>query len=260
MRSERLVLAAGLVIAIGAMAGDLAPVRVTALQGVTYHVQGIERDETHLWVTSVDKDRHKGYLHEFSLPGGRHVRTVDVTVGEQYHAGGIAADGGSVWIPVAEYRRASSSVIQKRNLRTLELESQFAAGDHIGCIAVVPDGLLGGNWDTRDLYLWDRTGRLLRKVANPTENRYQDMKFEGGRLVGSGLLAGGSGAIDWLEYPSLRLLRRVAMGRSDRGVVYTNEGMTIRGDRVFLLPEDGPSRLFEFLAPAAGQAARAPGY
>src|SRR5262249_54986516 len=134
-----------------------------------------------------------------------------------------------------------------RNLRTLELETQFAADDHIGCIAATPDGLIGGNWDTRDLYLWDRAGHLVRKVANPTPNRYQDMKFQGGQLVASGLLADGSGAIDWLEYPSLRLLRRVAMGKSDRGVAYTSEGMTIRGNRVFLLPEDGPSRLFEFL-------------
>ncbi len=212
-------------------------------------MQGIELDDTHLWVTSVDKDRHKGYLHEFSLPAGRLLREVDVTAGEQYHAGGIAADGGSLWIPVAEYRRASSSVIQMRNLRTLELESQFAVADHIGCIASAPDALIGGNWDTRDLYFWDRTGRLIRKVANPTENRYQDMKFQGNQLVGSGLLPDRSGAIDWLEYPSLRLLRRVAMGHSDRGVAYTAEGMTIRGNRVFLLPEDGPSRLFEFLIP-----------
>jgi len=248
MRTERIALAITVAVA-AAMAADLEPVRITELQGTTHHVQGIELDETHLWVTSVDKERHKGFLHEFALPGGRHLRTVDVTAGEQYHAGGIAADGGSVWIPVAEYRRASSSVIQKRNLRTLRLESQFAAGDHIGCVAVAPDGLLGGNWDTRELYLWDRTGRLVRKTANPTANRYQDMKVEGGRLVASGLLPDGSGAIDWLEYPSLRLVRRVAMGRTSRNIPYTNEGMTVRGNRVFLLPEDGPSRLFEFLVP-----------
>jgi len=77
------------------------------------------------------------------------------------------------------------------------------------------------------------------------------MKFAGSQLVASGLLPDGSGAIDWLEYPSLRLLRRVAMGRTSRGIAYTNEGMTVRGNRVFLLPEDGPSRLFEFLIPIA---------
>ena len=54
------------------------------------------------------------------------------------------------------------------------------------------------------------------------------------------------GAVDWLEWPSLRLERRVHAGKTDRGVPYTNEGMAVREDRVFLLPEDGPSRLFEF--------------
>jgi hypothetical protein len=37
-----------------------------------------------------------------------------------------------------------------------------------------------------------------------------------------------------------------------RGVPYTSEGMAIRGDRILLLPEDSPSRLFQFsfVAPA----------
>lgn len=94
--------------------------------------------------------------------------------------------------------------------------------------------------------MWDRAGRLLRKVANPTPNAYQDIKFVDGRLVASGLLPGRMGAIDWLEYPSLRLIRRIQLGQSSRGVPYSNEGMALRGDRLLLLPEDSPSRLFEF--------------
>src|SRR5262249_36741026 len=105
--------------------------------------------------------------------------------------------------------------------------------------------------DTRELYFWDRTGRLVRKAANPTANRYQDMKFAGSQLVASGLLPDGSGAIDWLEYPSLRLLRRGGVGRASRGSADPQRGVGVRGNRVFLLPEDGPSRLFEFLIPIA---------
>ena len=61
-----------------------------------------------------------------------------------------------------------------------------------------------------------------------------------------------TGAIDWLDYPSLRLIRRVTVGQTSRGVPYTSEGMAIRGDRILLLPEDSPSRLFQFsfVAPA----------
>ena len=83
-------------------------------------------------------------------------------------------------------------------------------------------------------------------MANPSGNAYQDLKFVDGQLVGSGLLADHTGAIDWLEYPSLRLIRRVPTGKTSRGVAYSNEGMALRGNRIFLLPEDSPSRLFEF--------------
>ena len=149
-------------------------------------------------------------------------------------------------MPVAEYRRDSSSVVQKRNIRTFELEAQFEVADHIGCIAANPDVLIGANWDSRDFYIWDRSGRLLRKVANPTPNAYQDIKFVDGVLVASGLLPDHSGAIDWLEYPSLRLIRRIAVGQTSRGVPYTSEGMALRAGKLLLLPEDSPSRLFEF--------------
>lgn len=220
--------------------------RTTDLRGDTHHVQGIDFDERHVWVTSVDKAQRKGYLQEFSMASGEHIRTVDVAEGDRFHPGGISADGESLRVPVAEYRRASSSVIQERSVRTLQLEYKFDVADHIGCIALAPGVLIGANWDSRDLYFWDRTGRLLRKVPNPTANAYQDIKFVAGRLVASGLLPGRTGAIDWLDYPSLRLIRRVTVGQTSRGVPYTSEGMAIRGDRILLLPEDSPSRLFQF--------------
>lgn len=240
-----LVLIPILTLAVAAQS-ELTLVRTTDLKADTHHVQGIDFDERYLWVTSVDKEQHRGYLEEFALGTGEHRRTVEVTAGVRFHPGGMSADGDSLWLPVAEYRRASSSVIQKRNVRTLELESQFDVADHIGCIAAGPGVLIGANWDSRDFYVWDLKGRLLRKVANPTPNAYQDIKFVDGGLVASGLLPGKSGAIDWLEYPSLRLVRRVAAGQSSRGVPYTSEGMALRGDRLYLLPEDSPSRLFEF--------------
>lgn len=222
------------------------PSRVLALKGVTYHVQGIDLDAGHLWVTSVDSAAHKGFLHEFSLPGGTLLRSVEVQDGVRFHAGGIAADASSIWLPVAEYRRESTSVIQRRSKRTLQVESQFAVADHIGCLAVAGDELIGGNWDSRKFYVWDRGGKLLREIPNPTDNGYQDLKFDGQRVIASGLLPDRTGAIDWLELPALRLVRRVKMGKTDRGAPYTREGMAIRGGELLLLPEDGPSRLFFF--------------
>src|SRR3954452_10955090 len=125
-----------LLLAVAALAAaplaDLTLVRSTDLHADTHHVQGIDFDRSRLWVTSVDKDRHKGYLQEFALSTGQHLRTVDVTAAERFHPGGLSADGESLWLPVAEYRRDSSSIIQQRSLRTLEVQSQFEVADHIG--------------------------------------------------------------------------------------------------------------------------------
>ena len=221
-------------------------VRVLHLKGTTHHVQGIDADAKRLWVTSVDTPNRKGYLHEFSMTTGESLRVVEVQDGERFHPGGIASDAKSLWVPVAEYRASSTSIIQRRSKRTLQLEFQFAVPDHIGCIAVTPDFLIGGNWDSRDFYVWNRHGKLLRKIASRTSNAYQDMKFNSKHIVASGLLADRTGAIDWLELSSMQLIHRLTAGSTDRGASYTREGMGIRGDRLFLLPEDGPSRLFVF--------------
>jgi len=225
---------------------DLALVRTLDLRAETHHVQGIDLDTRVVWVTSVDAPNRRGFLQEFSLSSGKLLRQVELTRGERFHPGGIAADRESLWVPIAEYRRESSSVVQRRSKRTLEVEFEFAVADHIGCVAVSGEVLIGGNWDSRQFYVWDHRGKLIRKIANPTENAYQDLKFAAGRIVASGLLPGGVGAIDWLEYPSLRLIQRLDAGKTDHGVTYTREGMAIRNGRLFLLPEDSPSRLFEF--------------
>lgn len=225
---------------------ELGPPTVIALDGKTFHVQGIDLDRDRLWVTSVDLANHKGYVHLFSMPRGKLIRSLEIQDGDRFHPGGISVDGNSLWIPVAEYRRNSTSVIQRRDKQNLKLLSQFEVSDHIGCIAVTPDALIGGNWDNREFYIWDHRGRLTRKVVNPTPTAYQDIKFIHGTLVASGLLPGQAGAIDWLEFPSFTLLRRISARSTDRGVPYTKEAMTVRDGRLYLLPEDGPSRLFIF--------------
>ena len=226
------------------------PTHVLELRGTTYHVQGIDVDGDRLWVTSVDTPNRKGYLHEFSRTTGELLRQVEVTDGIRFHPGGISTDRTSIWLPVAEYRRNSTSVIQRRSKRTLALESQFDVADHIGCVAVMRNLLIGGNWDSREFYVWDRMGKLKRKIPNATGNAYQDIKFDLGSLVASGLLLSDrSGAIDWLNPDSFALQVRLPVGKTDRGASYAREGMTIRGRTLMFLPEDGPSRLFTFQLP-----------
>jgi hypothetical protein len=228
--------------------GEWKLARTVRLKGPSNHVQGIDFDAHILWVTSVDPANHKGYLREFSLSSGEVIRGVEVQDGDRFHPGGIATDMGSVWLPVAEYRPHSISLIEKRSKRTLGIEAAFSVPDHIGCVAATAEYLIGGNWDSREFYVWDHAGQLVRKVANTTDNAYQDMKFEGGLLIASGVLPDRSGAIDWIEFPSFRLARRLKVGNTERQVPFTREGMAIRRKQLLLLPEDDPSRVFIFAA------------
>lgn len=225
---------------------DFKLVRTVNLAGQTFHVQGVDFRGDRMWLTSVDRPREKGFLFEFSLANGALVKSIEVGDGVRYHAGGIATGGASIWIPVAEYRPRSSAWIEQRSQKTLELESRFEVDDHIGCLAATPDALIGGNWDSKDFYVWDHSGKLIRKVASTTGNAYQDMKYDNGWIVASGNLPDRTGAIDWLEWPSLRMVRRLPAGKNDRGVLFTREAMSVHGNRLVLVPEDGASRLFEF--------------
>jgi hypothetical protein len=74
------------------------------------------------------------------------------------------------------------------------------------------------------------------------------MKAVGGKLVGGGIRAG-AGSIDWFDPREMRLSERIVAGKTDRGLTLTREGMAIAGDRLYLLPEDAPSRVFVFRLP-----------
>ena len=48
---------------------------------------------------------------------------------------------------------------------------------------------------------------------------------------------------------TLAIIRRIVTGATERGVPFTNEGMTVRGGTLYLLPEDDDSRLFQYKLP-----------
>ena len=222
---------------------------VTLLEPPSHHVQGIDVQGAILWVTSVDRATRAGFLGRYDLTTGRRLAQVPVHDGERFHPGGIQVDGAYLWVPVAEYRRASSTWVQKRDKVTLALVAQFEVADHIGCLAVAGGVIWGGNWDSTHLYRWQLDGTPIDKRENPTGTRYQDIKIADGHLVASGLGGPDKGAIDWVDPSTLKVLRRVVTGTTDRGVPFTNEGMTLRGGVLYLLPEDDPSRLFRYQLP-----------
>ena len=78
------------------------------------------------------------------------------------------------------------------------------------------------------------------------------MKFVGNQLVAGGAITPWSGAVDWIDWPSLKVVRTLRAGAIGpirpigRGGPYTGEGMAIEGRDLYLVPEDGPSRMFHF--------------
>jgi hypothetical protein len=232
-------------------------VAVLDLRGELFHVQGVDLDRDHIWVTSVDVENKRGYIHQFDRTTGAFERRREISDGPRYHPGGISVQGDSIWVAVAEYKPNSTGVLEEIDKKSLTVRRRIFVADHLGCVAVSDRTLVAGNWDSRLLYVFDRNGRQIRVVENPSRTRFQDIKFADGKLVGSGDLTSRAGAIEWFAWPSLKPLAIRHSGTTDRGNSYTREGMALHGPDLFLVPEDGPSRLFHFKLTPGGNSRRA---
>jgi hypothetical protein len=223
------------------------------LSGKLFHVQGVEVDQGHIWVTSANRWTGRGYIHEFDRTTGKILRRVELTDGPRFHPGGISMHGNSLWVPVAELRAHSTAVLVEIDKVTMQVRRRIRVADHLGCVAASDRTLIAGNWDSRQLYVFDLTGaRPVRIMRNPTRTRYQDMKLVGGKLVAGGLLTGRSGTIDWIDPATMQVARSLQTGATtgtgllNPAKAYTGEGMALEGRDLYLVPEDGPSRVFHF--------------
>lgn len=223
------------------------------LEGELFHVQGLEIRGQRIWVTSVDQTTHRGYIHEFDRSSGKFLRRLELTDGVRYHPGGMSISGRSIWVPVAEMRPDSSAVLVEIDADTFHVKRRILVADHIGCIAASGQELVAGNWDSKLLYVFDLAEiKPVRVVPNPSPTHYQDMKISGGHLVAGGNLDWWSGSVDWIDLATMKLTRTLRSGAIGpvrpfgRGGPYTGEGMAIEGRDLYVVPEDGPSRLFHF--------------
>ena len=223
------------------------------LEGELFHVQGLELDGQRIWVTSVDQAKRKGYIHEFDRRTGKLQRRLELTDGAKYHPGGMSISGRSIWVPMAELKPRSAAVLLEIDADTLQVRRKIHVADHLGCVAASGRHLVAGNWDSETFYIFDLDDNArVRTVQNPSATHYQDMKFVDGQLVAGGSLTLWSGAIDWIDWPSMRVRRTLRAGAIGpvrplgRGGPYTGEGMAIEGRDLYVVPEDGPSRLFHF--------------
>lgn len=226
---------------------------IQKLDGEVFHVQGLALGDDRIWVTSVDRGKRRGYLHEFERGTGKFLRRLDLTDGARYHVGGISISGGSIWVPVAEMKLDSSAALVEIDADSLAIRGKVYVADHVGCIAASDDYLVAGNWDARLFYVIDLKDRThFKTIRNTSRTRYQDMKFDQGQIVAGGHLSLWSGTVNWIDWPSMKLTRTLRAGAVGpvrpfgRGGPFTGEGMAIEGRELYVIPEDGPSRVFHF--------------
>lgn len=157
------------------------------LQFKTHHPQGMVKIGDTLYLSSVevktkpekyptpqdgyDRNTGAGIGHLFKMDmQGNLLDSVTLGEGTIYHPGGIDYDGENIWVPVAEYRPNSSSIIYKVDPKTLKPTEVFRYKDHIGGIVhnTESNALHGISWGSRRFYDWaiDKNGQ----VAPPLEN------------------------------------------------------------------------------------------
>jgi len=212
----------------------------------THHVQGLAVTDESFWISSVDRRAKVGWVIRVDRKSLKVVAERKLVKGAQFHPGGIQLTGNDLWVPLAEYRRRSTSTMLRLDAQSLETKHSFAIDDHIGGVAVDGQGTVyAANWDCREIYSFDEQGKLLQRVKNPTGVAYQDIEWQEGLLLGTGRIREGGrslsvvDAIDptkWRHVRRYRLLGKLRSGGNDFG----REGFTKHGKNFFLLPEDGP--------------------
>src|SRR5580765_983652 len=97
----------------------------------TFHPQGMVKIGEMLFVSSVeviDRDAGKGVGHLFKIDmAGNLLADLRLGEGAIYHPGGIDYDGHDIWVPVAEYRPDSRSIIYRVDPSTMKATEVFRA-------------------------------------------------------------------------------------------------------------------------------------
>ena len=219
--------------------GGLELIHEVPLKFATYHVQGLDLTEQFYFVTSVDREQRRGWLFKIHRQNAGLNSKVELTDGVLIHPGGLQFDGHYLWIPNAEYRRESRTMIYGVDPNSLEIRRSFPVDDHIGAIASDGKNLLYGvNWDALHFYTWDFDGHQSNKVDSPTSMAYQDIKYFAGKLLCSGHKDGDS-VIDVIDPESWTLVKRIDLPRDGWKNTLSREGMAFNGN-LYFLPDDGP--------------------
>lgn len=151
------------------------------------HPQGLQPWGDHWLVSTVHGDG-RGELLVVDHAGAVRQRR-DVTDGERFHPGGISSDPDRCWVPVAEYRPASTTTVVCVDAE-LDTVTSFPFPDHLGAVGDLGDGtLLAVSWGSRTLYRLDHEGAVLDQRENPNHFvDHQDLTVvDAGTVIATGL-------------------------------------------------------------------------
>jgi hypothetical protein len=245
--------------------------------GDTFYVSSVEvKVRTRRYAQAADghdRDTGEGVGHLFKIDReGNQLEDVRLGEGAIYHPGGIDYDGRYIWVPVAEYRPNSRSIVYRVDPATMKSTEVLRFSDHIGAIVHNTDDrtLHGVSWGSRRFYRWtlDGNGRVRNGSVPPERLRtinpshyvdYQDCKYAGRRRM---LCTGVTeirqtvdgepfrlGGLDLIDLTAGRPLHQVPV------LLWTTGGMdmahnpswfttTSTGLRAYFMPEDDRSNLY----------------
>jgi hypothetical protein len=267
------------------------PVATVPIRFTTHHPQGMVKIGNTFFVSSVevkiptlrlplpigghDRTPGQGTGHLFKFDeGGNLIADLKLGQGAIYHPGGIDYDGTHIWVPVAEYRPNSRSIVYRVDPETMRPTEMFRFADHIGAIVHNTDDrtLHGVSWGSRRFYRWTfgRDGTVTNAGIAPEKLRtlnpsyyvdYQDCKYAGARRM---LCTGVTELRQSSDAPPFRLggldLINLSDGRPLHQVpvpLWTAGGMDMThnpvwlepdatGLRGYFMPEDDTSTLYVY--------------
>jgi hypothetical protein len=234
----------------------------------TFHPQGMVKIGDTFFVSSVeviDREAGKGVGHLFKIDmAGSLLADVRIGEGAVYHPGGLDYDGRHIWVPVAEYRPDSRSIVYRIDPASMKAEQMFRVSDHIGAIVHDTDSraLHGVSWGSRRFYHWTVDGAARGQALNTSHYLdYQDCKYAGRvRMLctgvteirqGSGQAPFRLGGLDLIDLRDGRPLHQVPI------LLWTVSGLDMThnpswlepsaaGLRAYFMPEDDRSTLYVY--------------
>lgn len=200
---SRLALLTALVLPLAAQAADL-PAAFETLTGSTawqkigdglavpfedHHPQGMVKIGDDFYLSTVriaerpapyaapqdgyDRSPGKGSGFLLKISGtGELLGTTALGEGDIYHPGGLDFDGTSIWVPVAEYRPNSASIVYRVDPATMKATEIFRFADHLGGLTVDRENhrLHAVSWGSRRFYQWDSDPTAIRSRPRPVRS------------------------------------------------------------------------------------------